>query len=307
MWLYPLIALLFSLSQLQADEIDITQPLRIHQLIPRERFSVTLPIEPALPKEFVALEDNSSEWIYWGPEEVLKAYLKDQNSLLVPILRFKLSPNIAQTKRGCLDESQFQNQFPKALGAVTSLHFGSWDEYPYCTISGKMQGKEFLMGYVGLNHLESGSVLLFNLITPKEASADSAALALWNTFFEKTKKLPEPLLFKAEGQEIHPGYTIVDVAGRTIKAVAEKRKSDQKILCAIIPDDQTVEFQFKKLHQTIMPATWHHGEPLLKIDGAYIVDKGWLHMSMSTSILIKEVEQFSSVPFLKRNVFFKNL
>lgn len=162
------------------------------------------------------------------------------------------------------------------------------------------------MAYVGLNE-QNGTVLLFNLIIPKTPNGKDLAMKLWETFINETTELPEPLLLKATGQEMHLGYTIVDVVERKIRVIAEKRKSDQKVRFAAIPEDQTVEFKFKRAFTTLMELDWHHDEPLLKIEGTYFVDKTWVQYSMTTSVFIKEVNEFTPVPALKKNVFIKEL
>jgi len=97
-----------SLCTLHAEEIDVTQPLRIQQLMPRDGMFVSLGIDPAVPKDFVAMNDKGtidySDWVYWGPEKVLKAYFEDPTSLAEPIMRAQLSTEVAQRRFGSLDE-----------------------------------------------------------------------------------------------------------------------------------------------------------------------------------------------------------
>ena len=55
-------------------DIDVTQPLRITQLIPRKASFAALPIEPAIPKDFIALskrgEIDYAKGVYWGPKRI---------------------------------------------------------------------------------------------------------------------------------------------------------------------------------------------------------------------------------------------
>lgn len=303
-----LLTLFLHIAHLHAEEVDVTQPLRISQLMPRERLFSTLGVEPAIPNDFIALskegELNYSDWVYWGTKEALQAYFKDPSSLSEPILRVKFTTDIKQRKYGSFDEKVLRNQISSFLEKA-SFEFGQWGSYPYCRVSGWLDNNEGHFAYVGLNE-ENGAVLLFQLVVPQKSESKASDLKLWEKFFQETKELPEPLLFKANGQEMHIGYTIVDIVGHKIKVTAEKRKSDQKVQFAAIPQDQAVEFRFEKAFNTIMEVNWHHNKPLLKIKGTYIVDKGWVQYSMTTSVLIKEVDEFSSVP-PKKNLFLKTL
>ena len=49
-----------------------------------------------------------------------------------------------------------------------------------------------------------------------------------------------------------------------------------------------------------MELDWHHDEPLLKIEGTYFVDKTWVQYSMTTSVFIKEVDEFILFLHLKK-------
>jgi len=303
-----LLALFLHAAHLHADEVDVTQPLRISQLMPREGLFSTLAVEPAIPNDFIALSKEGeivySDWVYWGPKEILKAYFQDPSSLSEPILRVKFTTDIKQRKYFSFDEKPLRDQVSSYLEKA-SFEFGRWGAYPYCRFSGWMDNSEGHLAYVGLNE-DNGAVLLFHLIVPQKPESNAPALKLWKKFFQETKELPEPLFFKANGQELHIGYTIVDIVGRKIKVTAEKRKSDQKVQFTAIPQDQTVEFRFEKAFKTIMEVNWHHNKPLLKIKGTYIVDEGWVQYSMTTSVLIKEVDEFSSIP-PKKNLFLHTL
>ncbi len=317
MKLYPFLTALFlSCICLTANEIDITQPLRIEQLMPREGLFAVLAVEPALPKDFVALSKNLEvdhmdqevdymDWVYWGSEKVLKAYFKDENNLTEPILRVKLIPAMEHCKNGRFDQQALINSMTQvSRGRVPSIEFGKWGFYPYCMMSNLVDDKLHL-AYVDLNDRDSGG-LFFELLMPNKPEAKATALQLWNDFFHQTQQLPEPLFLKAQGQEIHPGYTIVNVAGRKIKVIAEKRKSDKKIQWMAIPQNQATELKTKKVFKTLMGCKWHHGEPILKIEGTYIIEKGWVNLDMTTSVLIKEVDEFTSVP-LQKNVVLNQL
>lgn len=287
-----LLILLLNIAYLNAEDVDVTKPLRIHQLIPRDRFAFTLGVDPSLPQNYVCLQDPKEspcpEWLYWGPEEVLKAYFNDPKSLKVPIIRARLSLDVTQNAIEQLKDRSFRAKVESKFEGC--IEIGNWGNYPFFKIH-LPKTKEY-NAYVGLNY--DNNVLQIALIVP--AGAETAALKLWNNFFNKTQPLAEPLLFKANGQEMHTGYTIVDVVGRSAKVVVERRKSDKKIRLAVIPIDKNIQFNLETVFETKMGSQWHFNEPMLKISGSYVVDNGWVHLAMVTSVLIAEVDEFSSLP-----------
>jgi hypothetical protein len=293
-----LFALFINVAHLHSDDIDVTQPLRIHELIPREEIPSVLAIEPALPKDFIALgakgDQNYCDWVYWGTEKAIKDFLKDEKLLSEPLIRVKLSTNFAQREYGSFDEKEIRDEFSQIKAPKISTEFGKWGSYPYCLLSSP-DDEKIHSALVGMNDEGNGNVLMFQLVTPQKPGLKVSALQLWKYFFENTKELPEPLLFKAHGQEMHPGYTIVDVVGHKIKIIAERRRSDQKIQFGVIPEDQIDEFKPNEAFLTLMGANWHHNEPLLKISGQFVIDKGWFNLFTTASILIQEVEEFTSI------------
>jgi hypothetical protein len=76
---------------------------------------------------------------------------------------------------------------------------------------------------------------------------------------------------------------------------------------AVLPQDETVKFEFNKVSKQFMDAQWHFADPLLKIVGEYIVDDGWVHYFMTTSVLIKEVDQFTPISPSLKNVLVKEI
>jgi len=307
---YCLIAFVLSAFYLNAENIDVTQKLRITQLLPKKLTQITLGIEPAIPENFVALSEcekmDGFDLAYWGPKEVIQSYLKQPQSLKEPIFLIQISQNTKQSKFGVLDEKSIEAQLRNDKAPPSSWSFGKWGDYPYCLVSSTLSGKHMHVAYVGPND-DSGSVLVFKLIVPQTPNGLSLSMKVWDKFFTETKQLPEPLLFKALGQEMHLGYTIVDILDYKIKVIAEKRKSDSKMKFSIIPQDKTVKFHFESAFEGLMGGSWHYKEHLLKIQGSYIIDDGWMNNHMTTSVLIKEVDEFTPTPILKKNVFFKEL
>jgi len=306
-----LLFILFGLAYLNANDIDVTQPLRIQELMPRDNLFCSLAVEPALPKDFVALAENGeisySSGVYWGPEKTLKAYFKDPKSLDTPILKVAISSILFQDCPEFFNEKSIREDVKSNPEFKDiSVSFGNWGIYRYFRASGKLQNTEVNIAHVGLND-PSGAVLTIDLVIPNTKNGKSDALKLWNDFFKNTTMLPEPLFYKAQGQELHIGRTIVDIVGRKIKVIAEKRKSDKKMRFTIVPPDENIEFKFENAKEVKMEGNWNFGKPLLKVKGQYIIDKGWVQYNMVTSIFIKDVDEFSKVNSTNKNVFTKDL
>jgi len=305
-----LLQLLLAWAGLHADEIDVTQPIRIKQLIPSD-YAFKLGIDPSIPDNFVALSkgnrDDCASIVFWGPEGVLKAYFQDESSLSEPIIHVLFSFSTKQIQYGLLDEAGIRKALQQGENIKDlKLDFGHWGNYPYCAVSCLFEEKEISFLYVGTN-FEGGTVLMLHLIKPANSSDEAYAKKFWQRFINETKELPEPLLFKAQGQELHPGYTLCDIFGRKVKVSAQRRKSDRLLQFVVFPEDGSVSFEYKNALVCAMGAQWHHGEPLLKIEGAYIVDQGWIHLSMTTSVLIEEVESFTPVNIFADNIFIKEM
>ena len=276
--------------------------LRILQLLPKD-LVCPLAINPAIPEDFIALnpEDmpNCSNWTYWGPEEALKTYFKDPASLKEPVLRVTLSPSIAQTKPNILDSTEIK-QFIEEMKSQNQKDFTYletlWGDYPVFTVQVKFENRTMVMAWVGQNCLDSRSVLMFNLVYPENQNHPSEKdLLLWNNFINKTELLTDGEYFKAHGQDLQPGYTIVTEPGGKLTIHAEKREKDGEIQIVVIPESQNVKFHYARMEEVRMGAQWKYGEPLLKVYGTietYGV-YGFVVNDQVTSIFLKNVSDFS--------------
>ena len=100
-FLYALFACIFIMNPLSAiapdDTHEAKNDLRILELLPN--LLCPLAVDPGIPADFIALSPKGTldpyDWIYWGPKDVLKAYFEDPASLKVPLIRVKLSANVA--------------------------------------------------------------------------------------------------------------------------------------------------------------------------------------------------------------------
>ena len=94
---------IFTMNPLTATAPKATQnatnDLRILDLLPN--LLCPFAVDPGIPADFVALSPRGTldpyDWIYWGPKDVLKAYFENPASLKTPLIRVKLSANVAQT------------------------------------------------------------------------------------------------------------------------------------------------------------------------------------------------------------------
>lgn len=292
-----------------SDEIDVTQALRIHQLMPPEKLTFHFAIEPAVPNDFIAQSPNGdidySDWVYWGSPEALKAFFQDTNSLSKPIMRVRIAPNTLLSEVVNLEEEKLRRGLTEAGLKPSSIKSGKWgNHYPYFSLAIPFQNKKIHGAFVGLDD-GSDIVLQIEFLCPERKSNSGDDLALWKRFLTQTHELSEPLFFKALGQELHKGYTIVNLYGHKIKVIAEKRTADQKVQFVVIPDSLTPEFNFKSVFQCLMGANWHHGEPLLKVNGLFKINE-YINHEMTASVLIKEVLEFTHIP-PQKNIFIHQL
>jgi len=255
------------------------------------------------PEDFVAMapegELDPGDWIYWGPKEVLEVYFKDQKKLSQPIFRVTLN---SKTMQKSLDtKKEFEkvlDEIKKEGAKVQSKFHGHWGIYPVGAFHGNIKKKQLFIGWAGLNAAD-GWTLLFEMLVPEQKKRPNTEdIRLWQTFLEKTKQLPEPQFFKAHGQDLQPGFTIVNIEGSKLRISAEKRKSDNKFKITVLPLTDDVEFQCREAGEGLMAANWKKGEPLAKVWGTVIKTDGnyQLSDSLTVSILLKLVDEFTVTP-----------
>lgn len=319
-WYTPFILLLY--KALSAGCIDVSEPLRIESLLPLKNRMYCLPIDPSIPDDFVVLSPNrdggpsligelDDDNFYWGRKNVLLSYFQNPSNLSEPIFRFGLSPYIAQPNYGYFDEEALKKEctkFSKSTQAELFLDFNRWQDTPYFIVRGVLKDTKMYAAYIGLNH-ESGAVLHLHLLLPQNATPQihQQASELWEKFFHNSKPLPEPLFYKAHGQELHTGFTLVRILDRTIKIIAERRKSDRHLRFAVIPLDPDVEFKFDSSEITYKGREWRFGDSVFKIKGVYYIDKGWVTLCTTNSVFIKDVDEFSTLNIFKPNIFIKEM
>ena len=299
-----LITTLSLASSLGAAELSNATPsksdFRILDLLPN--LITPLAVDPGVPTDFVALTPSGNldpyDWIYWGPKNVLEAYFKDPTSLKEPLIRVKLSGNVAQTGL-----NSFNNENPRELAALKRMSpkdFASirtqWGNYPVFAIRTKMNGKVLFTAWTGLNAPE-GWTLMFNLVYPeKKGHPTKKDRQLWENFLTKSTQLKDGDYFKALGQDLQEGYTVADIFGAKVKVTAEKRKSDDVMQVVVTLQSPHIEFHYLDMLDGRMGAEWKYGEPLVKVYADVVVSNGNNQTigNYVTSVFYTDVEEFST-------------
>ncbi|KAF3361461.1 Uncharacterized protein PHSC3_001835 [Chlamydiales bacterium STE3] len=295
-------ACIFIMSPLAAidlqDEQEAKNDLRILKLLPN--LLCPLAVDPGIPDDFIALSPTGIldlyDWIYWGPEDVLKAYFEDPTSLKSPILRVKLSANVAQLGPNSFSGQESleiqEKENPKGFASIKT----QWGDYPVLAHRTKKEGHLIFMAWVGLNDPGAGWTLMFNLVYPhKKGHPNKEDRQLWGNLIMKTTPLKDGDYFKAYGQDLQPGYTLVNFGGAKLKMLAEKRQSDGKLQVVVIPESSDIEFHYMDMTECLMGARWKYGEPLVKVYGEIVVNKENFKSIINkvTSIFFKTVPEFS--------------
>ncbi len=276
---------------------ETTNNLRILDLLPN--IVIPLAVEPGMPEDFVARSPNEvldpSDWIYWGPKNDVEAYLKNPESLQVPLLRVKLSANVAQTGPDSFTVSieDIKKKYPKEFEG--GVHH--WGNYPVLDVKALAEDKLIFMAWVGLNDPGAGWTLMFNLVYPeKKGHPNKEDRDFWKNFITNTKQLSEQDLFKASGQDLQPGYTIINVGGVKLKMTAEKRQKDGKLQVVVIPSTPDIEYQYADMNEGLLGSQWNFGKPLLKVYGRISKKNGensQVVIDHVASVLIETVPEFS--------------
>lgn len=292
--LNPLIAITPQAQQ------DVKNNLRILDLLPN--LLSPLVVDPAIPADFVALSPNGVldpyDFIYWGPKNVLIAYFKNPSSLKVPLIRLKLSEMVVQTGPTTFDKNfmeclkKLTQGDPKAFTYIQT----QWGDYPVLGVRYILEGRLNFTAWVGLNDSEAGWTLMFDLVYPnKKGHPNKEDHQLWESLLTKTTQLQGGDYFKAHGQDLQEGYTLVNIGGAKLKMIAEKRQSDGTLQVVVIPENPSVEFYYADMMECVMGATWKQGEPMVKVYGEVVLNDKNLKVTTDcvTSIFFKTVPDFS--------------
>ena len=276
-------------------ERDIVwEDLRIQKLLPG--YMILPAVEPCLPAHFVALR-HPQDWskVYWGDKDVLEAYFeKGISHLKSAVIRVDVSLSVSQ-----IDENSFSDEGSDSDLASQGIknwviNKWKWGLHPVMSMDATMDDDEVNVAWIGLN--EGGQVLCAALIYPPNQHAPSAEDSkMWSEFLKKTKPLDEHAFYKAHGQDLREGFTLVNVYGSVLKVSAEKRIRDGKIQVNIQPADETISCKCLAVEQMLMPAEWHFFEPIVKIQSEIQVSSDANIICHNTiTVLLKKVSEFSN-------------
>lgn len=285
-----------TLRAITPDEaVEVNGNLRILELLPN--LICPLAVEPAVPADFVAMsprgEPDAYDWIYWGPQDVLKSYFKNPDSLKQAILRVKLSANVVQTGPKAFDQDmeafleEMHKQNPKGFTHLQQ----QWGEYPILAIKDERENAACFMAWVGLNDPEAGYTLMFNLVPPANGMLSKNDKNLWEQLLMGTEGLKDGDFFRACGLDLQPGYTIVQVGKAKLKMTAEKRKRDGALQVVIVSITPRTEYLYEDMEEGLMGAEWNFKKPLVKVYGTIKDDQGMF--GYAVSIFFDEVAEFS--------------
>jgi hypothetical protein len=211
-------------------------------------------------------------------------------------LRVKLSANVAQTGPNSFNNNESFEIMEKEDPKEFALTEAQWGDYPVHAIRTRMKGKLIFTAWVGLNDPEAGWTLMFNLVYPDtKGRPNTEDRQLWENFITKTTQLKDGDYFKACGQDLQEGYTLVNVGGVKLKMIAEKRQNDGTIQVVVIPESSDVEFRYLDMEECRIGAKWKYGEPMVKVYGEIVVNNKKFHSIINsvTSIFFKNVPDFT--------------
>ena len=274
--------------------------LRIASLFPRYMVA-RLAVEPAIPENFVLVEDPKSDRFFWGVKEEIQPALPNYgaSALKTAAFRLYLSDSCAQTGPDSLSTTSSElEKMAKSLGVRNvSITTTKWGNYPVLSVKGKVSDKKlFRLAYIGLN-CPDGWVMVASLVHPdREGHPNKQDEQLWDDFIKNTKALSEPDFFIVHGQDLQPGYTILEHVGFKMTVVAEKRKNDNQLQIVLLPHPPGVSYTFDHLEEVLMGAQWNYGAPLVKLFGTLNLshNEGWsVHTDEVISVLVKDVDEFS--------------
>lgn len=167
----------------KSSKVELPKILR---LIPDS--AILILIDPALPDHFVAKspfgEINSYDWVYWGEEENIDDYFKNQIAPKKDLIRVKFSGNTAQQE--LLKPVNVEEWHKQGL-PVRDYEDLKWGDYPVrvITLYDDTSKRTSKIMWVGLN-AEGGWTLLFNLV---EGSEEKGQSKLWENLIYNTKSI----------------------------------------------------------------------------------------------------------------------
>jgi hypothetical protein len=269
-------------------------------------FLVQLPIEPAVPNNFVFRNIPSTidprGGFLWGPKEVLDsidfskpetAYKDIKESILICCISWCVSQNGPDSFLG-IDRQEAS--FEKLHGSDLLKKTYQWGQYPVFSMNGKIGENEVFSAWIGLQYCTHA--LFVHLGYPHvEGRPNKEDRALWQTFLSETKALPEPDGFIAQGFHMEPGYTLFEKNGAKLTCIAERRKSDNTVQLVVIPRDKDVTADCLGIARGLAGTAWRRGDEIVKfmLDiSRKIPEGGSIEFSAyPITVFLKTVDTFS--------------
>jgi len=271
----------------------VWEDLSIQKLLPG--FMMRPAVEPYLPKNFVAMSPpGAGALLYWGEKEAIEAYFADDNSSMKSaIISINISFNVAQIDEDHFSDEGFESGMIEEGFKNLVINKRKWGAHPVMSMTATVEGKEVRTAWIGLN--TDGQVLLANLLYPSnQAGPSEDDLKMWSDFLTKTKGLDQHAFFKAHGQDLREGLTLVNVYGSVLKVSAEKRMRDGQIQMRIEPADETITCRCLNVEQLLMEAPWHFLEPIVKMEAQIQVKSDAnIMLDQTITVLLKTVNEFS--------------
>lgn len=284
------------------DKFPETPSPEVMYLFPE--FLIIPAIEPALPAKYKAAHsrDPFDPRVYWGTGNGLNTYLLTGFPIKdCPVFSVRISENTLQCElneagvRKLIDE-----KFP-ALGLKNiGTRFLNWGQYPVVAMENRFDSMVVYSAWVGLNE-PTGETLLINYLFPNGRGHPTAKeIKIWETFLNETKELPPQYYYITKGQDLHPGYTVVNLGPASFRVIAEVRKRDRAPLIAVEPLNENTMFTFKDMQEGAMGGEWNAGATAIKVTGT-VTARNYIFDETST-VMVKEVDEFTVEPeALKKN------
>lgn len=255
-------------------------------------------VEPALPEDFIAMRSPNPDdpKYYWGRQDALEYFFETGDIAdSVPIISARISDTLPQSSLNKDTVVQFIRKELIWIGVRNpKVEFSEWGSYPVVGMELTSEGNKVLFAWVGMNRPTGESLVLTYHFAKGGNHPTRDERRLWDTFINKTKVLPAPLNYQAQGLDLHEGYTVFSNGLAKIRAIAEKRKRDGVELIAMQPLNTQTTFTFQNLTRGKMNGDWKRNQPLVKIHGKIGADEASFDQTMV--VLIKDVDEFSISP-----------
>lgn len=284
----------------KSEEISVP---RIRELIPKGWLAYPA-IDPAIPENYVggSLETNhnfdEASRILWGEKRDVEMFAKDQTAQIKhPVFYLRHASDFYQNGPNSFSgEKSIADLLKKSGVKNTKTEKMQWGEYPVLACENKLpDGSITRFAWIGVN--SDGHVLMVNIFSPKPSSVqgEKQTQEVWDKFLHQSRQLEEREFFIARGMDMRDGYTNYTSGTASLKAIAEKRKSDDKLAVLIRPMSPGISFNISGVEEGLMGSKWKHLELCTKIYGQITEKNGNTTniIDVVITVLTKSVEEYS--------------